>query len=121
VHLYQIWLLPERKHIEPSYEQKRFADDERRNRLRVVASRDAADGSLLIHQDARILLSTIDSGRDVEHELAEGRHAWLQVLRGSVALNDRELHTSDGAAVSDERELAIQAQGNAEIMLFDLA
>jgi quercetin 2,3-dioxygenase len=120
VHLYQIWLFPEQDGIEPSYEQKRFAEDERHNRLRLVASRDAADGSLLIHQDARIYLATLDEGTNVEHALAVGRHAWLQVLRGGVTLNGHSLSTSDGAAVSEEISLAIQATSNAEIMLFDL-
>lgn len=121
VHLYQIWLFPERKGIEPSYEQKRFGDEELENRLRLVASPDAADGSLLIHQDARILLSRIDDGKQVRHELASGRHAWLQILRGAVSLNGLDLDTGDGAAVSEERLLTIQAKGGAEIMLFDLA
>jgi redox-sensitive bicupin YhaK (pirin superfamily) len=120
VHLYQIWLFPERKGIEPSYEQKRFFEEERRNRLRLVASRDAAEGSLRIHQDARIYLSSLDEGKSVSHSLADGRHAWLQVLRGSVSLNGQELQTSDGAAVSDESLLTIQASGPAEVMLFDL-
>jgi redox-sensitive bicupin YhaK (pirin superfamily) len=121
VHLYQIWLFPERKGIEPSYEQKRFPDEERHHRLRLVASPDGAEGSLLIHQDARIYLSTIDDGRQVIHRLDDGRHAWLQVLRGAVSLNRHDLKTSDGAAVSDERLLTIQANGDAEVMLFDLA
>jgi redox-sensitive bicupin YhaK (pirin superfamily) len=121
VHLYQIWLFPDRKGIEPSYEQKRFAEEERRNRLRIVASRDAADGSLLIHQDTRIFLSSIDGGKQVNKPLDEGRHAWLQVLRGQVSLNGQALDTSDGAAVSDERLLTIDAQCDAEILLFDLA
>ncbi|MBA3484752.1 MAG: pirin family protein, partial [Pirellulales bacterium] len=120
VHLYQIWLFPERKGIVPSYEQKRFAEDERRNRLRLVASRDAAEGSLRILQDARIFLSSLDDGQTVSHPLVTGRHAWLQVLRGSVSLNGQELQTSDGAAVSDEGLLTIQADGPAEVMLFDL-
>lgn len=120
VHLYQIWLLPERKGIEPSYEQKRFDAAERENRLRLVASRDAADGSLLIHQDARIFLSNLDEGRTVKHILQPGRHAWLQVLRGSVTLNGQSLGTSDGAAASEESELEIMADQSAEIMLFDL-
>lgn len=120
VHLYQIWLLPERRGIAPSYEQKRFAEDERRNRLRLVASRDANDGALLIHQDARIYLSTLNDGATVEHGLAPGRHAWLQVLRGGVSLNGKSLSTSDGAAISDERLLTAKANGEAEVMLFDL-
>ena len=121
VHLYQIWLFPSRKGIEPSYEQKRFAEEERKNRLRLIASPDAAEGSLLIHQDARIYLSTIDDGKETSHNLADGRHAWLQVLRGAVSLNGHSLKTSDGAAVSEERLLTIQAKGVAEVMLFDLA
>jgi redox-sensitive bicupin YhaK (pirin superfamily) len=121
VHLYQIWLLPERHGIEPSYEQKRFPESGRHNRLRLVASRDGADSSLLIHQDARILLATILRGEQVTHQLADSRHAWLQVLRGAVSLNGRSLQTGDGAAVSEESALAIEAEENAEIMLFDLA
>ncbi|MBI3863020.1 MAG: pirin family protein [Planctomycetia bacterium] len=121
VHLYQIWLFPEKKGIEPSYEQKRFPDDERHNNLRLVASRDAAQGSLLINQDAKIFLSGIDANAEVRHTISEGRHAWLQVLRGSVSLNGNDLHAGDGAAASDERELTISATSDAEIMLFDLA
>jgi redox-sensitive bicupin YhaK (pirin superfamily) len=121
VHLYQIWLFPERKGIEPSYEQKQFADDEMTNRLRLVASPDASNGSLEIHQDARIYLAKIESDQQIVHELAAGRHAWLQVLRGTVSLNGQDLQTSDGVAISDERSLEILAANNAEIMLFDLA
>jgi redox-sensitive bicupin YhaK (pirin superfamily) len=121
VHLYQIWLFPQQKGISPSYEQKRFAEEERHNRLRLVASRDAADGSLLIHQDARIFLATLDDRTELQHELAEGRHAWLQVLRGEVSLNGQQLNTSDGVAVSDEGLLSIEPRGGAEVMLFDLA
>jgi redox-sensitive bicupin YhaK (pirin superfamily) len=121
VHLYQIWLFPNRKGIEPSYEQKRFAEEERRNRLQLVASRDAAEGSLLIHQDAQIYLSTLDDGQQVTHSLGNGRHAWLQVLRGAVSVNGHDLKAGDGAALSDERLVVMQANGKAEVMLFDLA
>jgi redox-sensitive bicupin YhaK (pirin superfamily) len=120
VHLYQIWLFPERKGITPSYEQKRFDEAGRRNRLQLVASHNADDGSLLIHQDARVYLSVLDDGQVVRHALPEGRHAWLQVLRGAVTLNGQRLETSDGAAVSDEAELMITGKGGAEVMLFDL-
>jgi redox-sensitive bicupin YhaK (pirin superfamily) len=121
VHLYQIWLLPERKGIEPSYEQKRFDEGGRQNQLQIVASPDAVDGSLLIHQDARVYLANIDTGREVSHHLENGRHAWLQVLRGSVSLNGQTLGTSDGAAICDVDDLSIQGLSTAEIMLFDLA
>lgn len=120
-HFYQIWLLPQRNGLAPSYEQKRFDDSELRNALRLVASSDSEHGSLKIHQDARIYLSRLDAGKAVELDLSPGRHAWLQVLRGAVSLNGRELGTSDGAAVSNESKLAINATINAEVMLFDLA
>lgn len=119
-HLYQIWLLPKSKGIEPSYEQKRFCDAELKNSLRIVASPDGQDGSLSIHQDARIYLSKLDAEKSVEHALQPGRHAWLQVLRGSVDLNGEVLGTSDGAAISEESSLRIRASSDAEIMLFDL-
>lgn len=119
-HFYQIWLLPKSQGIEPSYEQKRFADAELHNVLRVVASPDGRDGSLSIHQDATIYLSKLENGNSISHTMAPGRYAWLQVLRGSVTLNGVALATSDGAAISDETELNITANSDAEIMLFDL-
>lgn len=121
VHFYQIWLLPDRRGLVPSYEQKRFSEDERRNRLRLVASPDGAEGSLSVHQDARIYLASLAGGKSAEHVLDAGRHAWLQVLRGEISLNAMSLGTSDGVAVSDERQLSVAAKGEAEIMLFDLA
>lgn len=120
VHLYQIWLFPEQKGIEPGYEQKRFPEAERRNQLRLVASPDAAEGSLKIHHDARIYLAKLDAGKEISHALAEGRHAWLQVLRGGVSLNGHALNTSDGAAVSEESSFHVKAEEDAEVMLFDL-
>lgn len=121
VHLYQIWLFPERRGIEPSYEQKAFDPAERLNQLRLVASREAAEGSLRIHSDARVFLTTLEAGATVAHELSKGRHAWVQVLRGSVTLNGQSLAASDGAAVSNESRLEIAAVEPAEVMVFDLA
>jgi redox-sensitive bicupin YhaK (pirin superfamily) len=121
VHLYQIWLLPEREGIEPGYEEKVFANGEKRNRLRLVAARDGRDGALTVHQDVGIYLAQIEAGRAVRHGLAAGRHAWVQVLRGAVTLSGVALEAGDGAAVSDETELEIAAHDEAEVMLFDLA
>jgi redox-sensitive bicupin YhaK (pirin superfamily) len=121
VHLYQIWLLPERRGLPPSYEQKAFSEEERRGRLRLVASPTGEDGSLTIHQDARLYLFTLQAGETVAHTLKPGRHAWVQVLRGQVALNGQTLTAGDGAAVSDEAKLGIRGQNDAEVMLFDLA
>jgi quercetin 2,3-dioxygenase len=126
VHLYQIWLLPERSGLTPSYEQKALDASERHNRLRVVASRDGQDGSLTIHQDARILLSTLDAGQRVEHVIPAGRHAWIQILRGTVTASGTQLAAGDGLAVSDETpngktSIEIAAQHPSEVMVFDLA
>jgi len=120
LHLYQIWLLPREKGIKPTYDQKRFDDAGMRNQLRLVAAPDGADGSLVIQQDARIFLSKLDESQRVVHEITPDRHAWLQVLRGSVTLNGRDLQVGDGAAVSEESRLDILGTSDAEIMLFDL-
>jgi redox-sensitive bicupin YhaK (pirin superfamily) len=121
VHLYQIWLFPDRAGLEPSYDQKAFPVDERHNRLRMVASPDGSDGSLVIRQDARLFLGSLDADHEVIHALAPGRHAWLQVLRGRVAANGLALAAGDGAAVSDERALSVRASETSEVLLFDLS
>ncbi len=121
VHLYQIWLLPRTNGIQPSYEQKFYSDSEKQGQLRLVASPDGADGSLTIHQDARVFLSILNPGESVQHPLGLGRHAWLQVLRGSVTANGTRLATSDGLAISDELALTVTGEAPAEVMLFDLA
>jgi redox-sensitive bicupin YhaK (pirin superfamily) len=121
VHLYQIWLLPEREGLTPGYEQKAFADTEKRGRWRLVASPDGRDGSLTIRQDARLYLAALSEAQELQHELAIGRHAWLQVLRGTVAVNGSTLSAGDGAAFSEEAGLAVRAAGDGEVLLFDLA
>jgi redox-sensitive bicupin YhaK (pirin superfamily) len=121
VHLYQIWLLPEREGLEPSYEQRAFPEKERHNRLHLVASPDGRDGSLTIRQDARLYLATLDKGHEVSKDIPAGRHAWLQVLRGNVSLNGQAISAGDGAAVSEESALAIRAESPSEVLLFDLA
>ena len=121
VHLYQIWLLPEREGQEPSYEQKAFLRDEQHNRLRLVASPDGGDGSLTIRQNARLFLGSLDQDRELVYALPADRHAWLQVLRGSVEFNGAIMSTGDGAAVSEETALAVRAQTPSEVLMFDLA
>ena len=113
-------MLPERAGLTPSYEQKAFPSAGRLNQLRLVASRAGTDGSLTIHTDASIYLAEIEAQREVRHTIAPGRHVWLQVLRGSVSVNDIDLATSYGIAISDEAALAIHANEAAEVMLFDL-
>lgn len=120
VHLYQIWLLPRSKGIQPGYDQKAVAEDERRGRLRLVASPDGADGSLTIHQDAFVYLSSLSAREKVNHEINAGRYGWLQVLRGRVNVNGSVLETSDGAALSEEPRVVVAGEEPAEVMLFDM-
>ena len=121
VHFLQIWITPEREGIEPGYEQREFSEEERRGRLRLVASRGGQDGSVTIHQDAEVYAATLGEGEEVTYEISAGRRAWVQLIKGSLELNGLELRAGDGAAVSDETRLVIRAAGPSELLLFDLA
>ena len=121
VHLYQIWLLPREMGLEPSYEQKAFAESDRHNRFQLVASPTGDAGSLTIQQDARLYLATLDAGVELPFQLDSHRHGWLQVLRGAVSLNHQSLAAGDGAAISREAQLSLLAAGPSEVLLFDLA
>jgi quercetin 2,3-dioxygenase len=121
VHLLQIWILPATKKLPPSYEQKFFSDEERSGGLRLIASEDGSDGSVQIHQDARLYAAIMAAGDTVTHELNADRYGWLQVARGSVTVNELELNQGDGGAISQESELKITARDQAEVLLFDLA
>jgi quercetin 2,3-dioxygenase len=121
VHLYQIWLLPQQKGLKPSYKQLAVGEEEKQGRFRLVASPAGDDGSLTIHQDARLYLALLSPGESVAHEIETGRAAWLQVLRGSGDVLGHALAAGDGAAVTDEKVLSIQAAAPSEVLLFDLA
>ena len=121
VHLLQIWILPERKGLKPSYEEKNFKPEEFRGKLRLIASRDGHNGSVTIHQDAELYSAKLDVGQTVQHQLKPLRHAWLQVARGKVLLNEKtSLNAGDGASISEEASLKITANEPAEFLLFDL-
>jgi redox-sensitive bicupin YhaK (pirin superfamily) len=120
-HLYQIWLLPDRKGIEPSYEQKKFELSERTNRLRLVASPTGEDGSLTIHTQAKIYLSTIQPQESVQLAIPPEKHVWIQNLSGSGVVSGHALEAGDGLAVSDEPLIEYQATSEAEILVFELA
>jgi len=120
VHLYQIWLLPDRKGHTPSYEQKSFEKSGREGRWQVVASPDGREGSLSIHQDATIQLADLRAGKELEYSFAGGRSGWLQVLRGKATLDGNALTAGDGVAISDEAGMALSTEAGAEVMLFDL-
>lgn len=121
VHLYQIWLLPQRTGLKPSYEDLAIGEDEKRGRFRMVASPDGAEGGLTIHQDARLYLSSLLPGQSATHKIEQGRAAWLQVLRGGASFAGNDLSPGDGVAITDENSVTIQAGVPAEVLLFDLA
>jgi len=121
VHFLQIWIVPERRGVEPGYEQTSFPPKERSGKLRLLASREGREGSVKIHQDASVYGTVLGKGEGVSHELQPGRHAWVQVARGAIDLNGERLAAGDGAAISDERRLALQGVDGAEVLLFDLA
>ena len=120
VHFLQIWILPAQPGIPPSYEQKHFPEAERRNVLRLLASPDARDGSVRIHQDAAVHAALLDPGNSVRHGLGPGRHAWVQVARGAVDVAGSALHAGDGAALGDETAVELTAREPSEVVLFDL-
>lgn len=122
VHFLQIWILPQQKGIEPSYEQKRFSDEDKRGQLRLVGSREGREGSVTIHQDVDLYASVLHGGEEVSHRLAEGRVAWLQVVRGAVQLNEQVLSAGDGAAIANEPLITLRGSADAaEVLLFDMA
>jgi redox-sensitive bicupin YhaK (pirin superfamily) len=120
VHFLQIWILPARTGIAPGYEQRAFPADGRRGALRLVASSDGRDGAVTIHQDVDVYATLLASGETVTHPLARGRHAWLQVARGTARVGDTALHEGDGVATDDERTITVTATAPAELLLFDL-
>ena len=121
VHLLQIWILPSARGLTPGYEQKAFTTAEKLNQLRLIAAEDGRDGAVTVHQDASVFASVLEPGREVVHQMAPGRHAWIQVARGAVTVNGNELDQGDGAAISNESAVIIAGREQAEILLFDLA
>ena len=121
VHFFQIWIMPEKNGITPGYEQKLIPEDERRGRLRLLVAPGGNDGALDIHQDVRLYSAILANGEQVEHALAPGRGAWIQVARGSVDVNGTTLQQGDGAAIEDESSLRIKSTSDeSELLLFDL-
>jgi quercetin 2,3-dioxygenase len=120
-HLLQIWILPEKERLTPSYEQKKFPANEKRGTLKLVASRGGDDGSVHINQDVKLYASMLSKDDTVTHEIDAGRHAWVQLIRGTIDLNGQTLNAGDGAAISDETALKTKATSDdVEFLLFDL-
>lgn len=119
VHLLQIWIIPEKMGLQPGYEQKTFKN--KNEKFCLVASRDGRDGSLVIHQDAEIYVSTLKKGDEITYETGKDRNIWLQMAKGYLEINDIKLEEGDGAAIRGEKELNITAPDEAEFLLFDLS
>ncbi|MGE5026867.1 MAG: pirin family protein [Betaproteobacteria bacterium] len=121
VHLLQVWILPDRTGLTPGYEQKFFSADEKRGKLRLVASPDGSDGSVTIHQDAKLYAALIEPEQDVDYLLPPGRRAYLHVARGVARLGSEMLVAGDGARIENETGIHLKSDSSAEILLFDLA
>jgi redox-sensitive bicupin YhaK (pirin superfamily) len=121
VHLLQIWILPNAEDLTPGYEQKAFSEEERRGRLRLIASGDGRDDSVHLNQDVSLFASILDANQEVEREMDPARYAWIQVARGSIGVNGETAEQGDGVVVVAEPMLKIQAREPAEVLLFDLA
>ena len=117
----QIWMVPEKVGLDPGYEQKHFPEAERRGRLRLAVSRDGREGSIRVHQDVEIYAGLLDGADRVTHNLARGRGAWIQVIRGRLRVGEHDLNEGDGAALDDEPSVSIDGAEQAELLLFDLA
>nr|MDJ0941334.1 pirin family protein [Woeseiaceae bacterium] len=120
VHFLQIWIIPEKNGLEPSYEQKAFSDEEKQGKLRLVGSRDGRDGSVTIHQDVSLYSALLSDGDEIEHELADGRHGWIQVARGALLVDGNEVSAGDGVVFRGEHTITLKGTGDAEILLFDM-
>jgi len=120
VHLLQIWLKPKAHGLKPRYEQRSIQVRAQKGQPVLVASSDGRDGSLTIQQDATLHAAALDAGQSFKHALKEGRHAWVQVVSGQIALNDTALKAGDGASVSGETALELLAAEPSEVLLFDL-
>lgn len=119
-HLLQIWIEPNVHGITPSYEEKRFDAAEKRGRLRLIASSDARDGSVLIHQDANVYAGLFDGNESASLPIAAGRRAYVHIARGSVVVNGETLKAGDALKAHGEIEIDITEGEQAEVLVFDL-
>lgn len=120
VHFLQIWIEPAARGMAPGYEQKFFAPEDKRGRLRLIASPDGRDGSVTVHRDTDLYASLLAPSEQITHKLAADRMAYLHVVRGAVSINGLRLETGDAAKIEAEQELAITAEADSEVLLFDL-
>ena len=121
VHFLQIWIQPERAGLEPSYEEKHFSPAEKRGRLRLIASPDGADGSVTIHQDARLYAGLFDGAERFTLDVAENRRIYVHVARGAITANGEALAAGDALKLTGTAKLDLSNGAAAELLVFDLA
>jgi redox-sensitive bicupin YhaK (pirin superfamily) len=121
VHFLQIWVIPDKEGLEPAYDQREFSADERRGRLRLVASPDGSEGSVRVHQDLSLFATLLEDGESLQHVLPRARHAWVQVVKGDLAVNGVQLSAGDGLGITEESSLELVASTGSEVLLFDLS
>ncbi len=121
VHFLQIWIMPERNGLKPGYEQKAFAEQERQGQLRLVASRDGRQGSVTVHQDLNLYSSLLSAGDEVPYAIPPGRHAWIQLVQGTLQVGPITMQAGDGLAISDESQLMLTTATTAHFLVFDLS
>ncbi|WMW79808.1 pirin family protein [Undibacterium cyanobacteriorum] len=119
-HLLQIWIMPDRLNLTPSYEEKRFTAEEKRGRLRLVASPDAREGSVRIHQQASLYVGLFDEQEEARYELARDRLCYVHVARGQLTVNQHQLEAGDALLMQAENAVQLSAGQQAEVLLFDL-
>lgn len=119
-HFLQIWLMPNQLGIKPGYQQKHFSADEKRGRWCLLVSPNASEGSLLLHQDAKVFATLLDGNAQLTYKLNEGRHAYLHVARGKVQANGISLSAGDALMYLDETQINLDNALDAELLLFDL-
>ena len=120
LHLLQIWMFPEQDDLEPGYEQTMFNREDKLNQLRLIASRDGRDGSVTIHQHVDLYASILQQDQTLEHSFSDSRKIFVQVISGDITVNDQEVSAGDGAQITEQDQLIVKSQSEAEFLLFDM-
>jgi len=120
LHLLQIWMFPEQDDLEPGYEQTMFSREDKLNQLRLIASRDGRDGSVTVHQHVDLYASVLQQDQTVEHRFSDSRKIFVQVISGDIEVNDQALSAGDGAQITEQDQLTVKSQSEAEFLLFDM-
>ena len=120
VHFFQVWIIPEKNGLKPGYEQKKFNDKDKQNKWCLIASHDGAEGSVKVHQNIKLFISSVQKEKPLSYKFQSGRYGWLQLIKGNLEVNGQPLSTGDGAAIINEGSIEVVARNDSEFFLFDL-